>query len=78
MNSAIKIVKRGTSGKLNNVPVPPAGKTEHERERDTASTVKSWVAEWEERKRSLRIATFVFVRAFDQSRQTSGPAVTAN
>jgi hypothetical protein len=78
MNSAIKIVKRGTSGKPNNVSVPSAGKTEHERELDTASTVKSWVAEWEERKRSLQIAAFVFVRAFDQSRQTSGPAVTAN
>lgn len=78
MNSAIKIVKRGTSEKPNNVPAPPAGKTEHERERDTASTIKGWVAEWEERKRALQIATVVFVRAFDQSRQTSGSAVTAN
>lgn len=66
MNSTIKIIKRGTLGKRNNVPGPAAGKTEQERERDTASTVKGWVDEWEERKRSLRIATFVFVRALDQ------------
>jgi hypothetical protein len=66
MNSAIKIIKRGTSGKPNNVPVPSADKTKRECERDTASTVKGWVAEWEERKRALQIAAFVFVRAFDQ------------
>jgi hypothetical protein len=72
MNSAIKIIKRGTLGKL---PVREPEKTQEERERDTASTVKGWVAEWEERKRSLQIATFAFVRALDQSRQTSVPAV---
>lgn len=75
MNSAIKIVKRGTSGTPNNIPAAAADKTEQERARDTASTIKGWVAEWEQRKRSLQIATFVFVRAFDQSRQTSAPAV---
>ena len=66
MHSAIKIIKRGTSGKRNNVPAPPADKTEQERERDAASTIQGWVAEWEERRRSLQIATFVFVRALDQ------------
>jgi hypothetical protein len=61
MNSAIKIIKRSTSGKSNNIPAPSVGKTEQERERNTASTVKGWVAEWEQRKRSLQIAAFVFV-----------------
>ena len=75
MNSAIKIIKRGTLAKPNNIPVRDAEKTEQERERETTSTVQSWVAEWKERKRSLQIATFAFVRALDQSRQTSVPAV---
>ena len=66
MNSAIKIIKRGTLGKL---PVREPEKTPQERERDTASTVKGWVTEWEERKRSLQLATLAFVR------QTSIPAV---
>ena len=78
MNSAIKIIKRGTSGKLNNVPLPPVDKTESERKRDTASTVQEWVVEWAERKRSLQIAAVVFVRALDQSSPTSGTAVAAN
>ena len=72
MNSAIKIIKRGTIGKSNRVPV---AKTQQERERETAGTVQAWVVEWKERKRSLQLATFAFVRALDQSRQTSVPAV---
>jgi len=75
MNSAIKIIKRGAIAKPNNVPVLPAEKTEQQRERDTAGTVQTWVADWKERKRSLQLATFAFVRALDQSRQTSVPAV---
>ena len=71
MNSAIKIVKRSTSAKTNNIPAPSADKTQQERERNAASTVKGWIAEWEERKRSLQIAAFAFVRS-------SEPAVTVN
>ncbi len=78
MNSAIRIIKRGTLEKPNNVPAPAADKTGQDRERDTASTVTGWVAEWEARKRSLQIATLVFARALDQSRQTSGTVVTAS
>jgi len=55
MNSAIKIIKRGTLAKPNNVPAPAAIKTDQEREHNTASAVKAWDAEWEERKRSLHI-----------------------
>ena len=77
MNSEIRIIKRGAFGNQDRVPVH-AEKTEQERERETANTVKAWVAEWEERKRSLHIAAFALVRALDQSRQTSGQAVTVN
>ena len=78
MNSAIKIIKRDSSGKPKNVPVSPADKSEEQCERETASTVKGWVSEWKERKHSLQMATFAFVRALDQSRQTPVPAVTVN
>lgn len=78
MNSGIRIIKRGALGKPDTGPLRHEGKTEQERERETASTVQGWVGEWKERKRSLQIATFALVRALDQSRQTSAQAVTVN
>ena len=76
MNSGIRIIKRGTSAKPNSMR--HAEKTEQERERETATTIQSWVAEWEERKRSLQRVTFAFVHGLDQSRQTSVQPVTVN
>jgi hypothetical protein len=55
MNSAIKIIKRDKPVKPNNLS---ADNTEKGRERDTASTVQGWVAEWAERKRSLQYRRF--------------------
>lgn len=78
MNSGIRIIKRGALEKANSFPVQHAEKTDQERERETASTVQTWVAEWEARKRSLSVAAFALVRALDQSRQTSAPAVAVN
>lgn len=66
MNSRIRIIKRGALGKPNVSPVQCAEKTAHERERETASTVNEWVAEWKERKRSLQMAGFVLLRGLDQ------------
>lgn len=78
MNSTIKIIKRSSLGKLKSVPVSQVDKTEQQLERETASTVKGWVAEWHERKRSLQISTYVFVHALDQPPQASVSAVTVN
>ena len=78
MNSRIRIIKRGTLGNPNGSPVHHAEKTAQDRERETASTVQGWVAEWEERKRSLQMATFALLRGLDQSRQTSVKAITVN
>ena len=78
MNSGIRIIKRGTLGRANSLPVRQAEKTEQERERETTSTVQGWVAEWEARKRSLEVAALTLVRGLDQSRQTSVQAVTVN
>ncbi|HXQ37419.1 MAG TPA: hypothetical protein VN843_25640 [Anaerolineales bacterium] len=78
MNSRIRIIKRSCPGKPHDLPVRQAERTEEERERETASTVKRWVAEWDERRRSLQIATYALVRALDQSRQSAVQAVTVN
>ena len=66
MNSRIRIIKHGALGKPNGSPVHHAEKTAQERERETASTVQGWVAEWKERKRSLQMATFALLRGLDQ------------
>ena len=76
MKSGIKIIKRDSLGKQNSFPVHSAEKTEEQR--DTVSTVQGWVAEWQERKRSLQMAAVAFVRALDQSPESSGQPVSVN
>ncbi len=56
MQARIKIIKRATHNGMNAVPSNPIAKSDRERERETVNTVKAWVADWEERKRSLRNA----------------------
>ncbi|MGH9880017.1 MAG: hypothetical protein ACRD6N_01175, partial [Pyrinomonadaceae bacterium] len=46
-------------------------KTVEQRERETANTVKIWVAEWEERKRALHAAAFSLVRSLENGSQNS-------
>ena len=65
MSSRIRIIKRGALRKPESSAVHHVEKTEQERARETASTVKGWVAEWGERKRSLQIASFALVRTLD-------------
>lgn len=66
MNSRIRIIKRGALRRPNGSPVQCAETTAQERERETASTVKEWVAEWEERKRSLQMVNFELLRGLNQ------------
>lgn len=65
MSSRIRIIKRGALREPNSFAAHHTEKTEQERERETASTVKGWVAEWGERKRSLQIASLALVRTLD-------------
>ena len=78
MQSRIRIIKRGTDVSTKALCANNVEKTVEQRERDTANTVKSWVAEWEERKRSLRLAALSMVRSLETSGQDSkrGFAVT--
>jgi len=70
MNSKIKVIKGGTRGNSNGL-AGTIQKTERERERETADTVKSWITEWEERKRSLTASAFALITCLDHCSQDS-------
>jgi hypothetical protein len=65
MRSTIRIIKRSSEGPTTNSLPSPNHKTSHERERETAKTVKSWIAEWEERNRLVKAAAFSLVRSLE-------------
>ena len=50
MNSKIKVIKATRANP--NSTAPTVQKTERERDRETADTVKSWISEWVDRRRS--------------------------
>lgn len=56
MQTRIKIVKRGTSNGRTQPSMNRTLKSERERERETVATVKTWIADWQDRKRSLQVA----------------------
>ena len=70
MNSRVKVIKGGTRTNSNSV-ASTIQKTERERERETADSVKSWITEWEERKRLLRKSALTLITLLDQ-RSPSG------
>ena len=74
MQSAIRIVKRGSSVATTALSANEVEKTVQQREHETVNTVKSWIAEWEQRKRSLQAAAFELVRSLENSRQNSAQA----
>ncbi len=71
MNSKIKVIKGGNRGNSNGL-ASRIQKTERERERETADTVKSWITEWEERKRSLTASAFALITRLDQCTAQQG------
>ncbi len=69
MDSRIRVIKRGTRTDPNSA-TGTIQKTERERERETADTVKNWIAEWEERKRSLSVFASTLISSLDQRSQS--------
>ena len=57
MNSGVKIIKRGSVDGARSLPPGRDEKTDRQREREMAGTVKGWVAEWE-RAKSARPTEF--------------------
>jgi len=50
---------------MNSVSANPIIKSDSERERETVNTVKAWVADWDQRKRSLHDAAILVLRSID-------------
>ena len=63
MQARIKIMKRGTQNGGSNPSADPVCKSERERERETVDTVKAWIADWHERKRSMQTAADSIIRS---------------
>ena len=71
MQSRIRIIKRDDGANTNNLPAEKTAKTDSQRERDTASTVKSWIAEWEARNRVVQAAAFSLLRSLENGCESS-------
>jgi hypothetical protein len=71
MQSKIKIIKRSEGASTNTVPADQSERTVSQRERDTANTVKSWVAEWEARNRMVQATAFSLLRSLENRSESS-------
>ena len=71
MQSTIKIIKRSEGATTNIVPADQSDRTDCQRERDTANTVKSWIAEWEARNRLVQAAAFSLLRSLENRSESS-------
>jgi len=65
MQPRIRIVKRNEGANISSLPAEQSDKTDRQRERDTATTVKNWIAEWEARNRLVQAAAFSLVRSLE-------------
>ncbi|HEX6717507.1 MAG TPA: hypothetical protein VF088_10365 [Pyrinomonadaceae bacterium] len=71
MQSKIRIIKRSEGANTNSLPTDQSDRTDRQRERDTASTVKSWIAEWEARNRLLQAAAFSLLGSLENGSESS-------
>ena len=65
MQSRIRIIKRSEGAITNSLPADQSERTDSQRERDAANTVKNWVAEWEARNRLVQAAAFSLLRSLE-------------
>jgi hypothetical protein len=71
MQSRIRIIKRSEGANTNSLPADQDDRTDSQRERDTANTVKSWVAEWEARNRLVKAAAFSLLSSLENGSESS-------
>jgi hypothetical protein len=71
MESRIRIIKHSQGATTNSLPADQSDRTDRQRKRDTANTVKSWVAEWEERNRLVKAAAFSLLRSLENGSESS-------
>ena len=71
MQAQIRIIKRSSHNDGNDVCANPIIKSDRERERETVNTVKAWVADWEQRKRSLHESAILVFRSIDRGSENT-------
>jgi hypothetical protein len=71
MQSRIRVIKRSEGATTNSFAADQGNRTDRQRERDTANTVKSWVAEWEARNRLVQAAAFSLLRSLENGSESS-------
>ena len=52
MRPTVRIIKKGTSRNTTDLSNERVEKTESQSHRDTATIVKGWISEWQQRRRS--------------------------
>jgi hypothetical protein len=63
MQTGIRIIKRAAQTGGSDPSANPVAKSDSERERETVDTVKAWIADWHERKRTLQNAADSIIRS---------------
>ena len=71
MQSKIRIIKRSEGATAKSLPAVQNERSVSQRERDTANTVKSWVADWEARNRLVQTAAFALLRSLENGSESS-------
>jgi len=70
MQPRIRIRKRSETANTSSVPADQNDRTDRQRERDIATTVKSWIVEWEARNRLVQDAAFSLVRSLENGSES--------
>ena len=71
MQSRIRIIKRSEGATTSSLSADQSDRTDSQRERETANTVKSWVAEWEARNRLVQAAAFSLLHSLENGSESS-------
>lgn len=69
MPAGIRIIKRGAQNGRSDVAASPVAKSDRERERETVDSVKAWIADWHERKRSMQETADSILRSIGARRE---------
>ena len=71
MQTRIRIIKRGEGGSTSGPSSSQVEKTAQQSERDTANTVKNWIAEWDARNRAAKAAAFALLGSLENRSESS-------
>ena len=76
MQTTIRVIKRGAMTGSSQDSVNPVLKSDRERERETANTVKSWISDWQDRKHALQTAANSLINSVSTRREAPTKRLT--